>query len=346
MVYGHGNDIYGLLHPIKADFSSNIAYNHKAATIVEYLKTRMELLLDYPDPLARQLTQLLAEHHGVSAGNVLVTNGSSEAFYLLAHLFAGKRTTITYPAFAEYEDACTLYRHRLSFLPLRELRADIRLNDDTAWLAVPNNPDGYIIPPEILESIFGCSPRTHFIVDNAYGELCPLCRAVAPLHAHHPNLISVHSLTKSFAIPGLRLGYVVAGERIITALRQLQTPWSVNVLAQCAGVFVVSHYTELLPDAECLCADSLLLQQKLAAISGIEVYPSACNYFLLKLKQGTAARLKQLLIEEHGLLIRDASNFRGLTSAHFRIAVQNTEKNRLLTDALETITSSGILSQC
>lgn len=337
MLNGHGNDLYDHLNKIRFDFSSNIPYRNASAKIAAHLADKLHLISNYPDPNARQLTQQLAVHHDISADNILVTNGSAEAFYLLAHLFAEKNSAISFPAFAEYEDACTLHNHQFSFFPIRELHADSRFTCETVWFAVPNNPDGVIIPAKTISSLCNKHPQTFFIIDNAYGELCPQSPSVLPLHKHHPKLISVHSLTKTFAIPGLRLGYIVADASVIERLQPLRTPWTVNALALAAGSFVMENYTDLLPDSELLCRESAEFQRQLADIPSLEVTPSPCNYFLVRLKKGTAAKLKTHFIEKHGVLIRDASNFRGLSSSHFRLSVQSKEHDDLLINALRKI---------
>ena len=337
MLNGHGNDLYDFTHTIIADFSSNIPYRNASAKIAAHLADKLHLIGNYPDPNARQLTRQLAAHHHISADNILITNGSAEAFYLLAHLFAGKRSTITFPAFAEYEDACTLHKHRISFLPLSKLRAESHFDADTVWFALPNNPDGTIVPRETIENLCLKNPSAHFIIDNAYGELCPKSPPIIPLHERYENLITVHSLTKTFAIPGLRLGYIVADASVIQRLQPLRTPWTVNALALAAGSFVMDNYADLLPDSELLCHESAEFQRQLADIPSLDITPSSCNYFLVRLKNGTAAKLKTFLIEKHGILIRNADNFRGLSSAHFRLSVQSREHNKLLINALRKI---------
>ena len=335
---GHGNDIYDFTTgKIIADFSSNIPYRNHADEIVAHLSKNLHVIKNYPDPDAKILSQLIAVRHDISPENVLVTNGSAEAFYLTAHLFSGKKTTITYPAFAEYEDACRLHQHELSFLPVEELKNENHKFTDTLWFALPNNPNGYILPPLYIQRICRENPKTHVVIDNAYGDLCPSTSSVFPLHGDFSNLISIHSLTKTFAIPGLRIGYIVAEREIINQLKRLQTPWSVNALAIEAGCFVMQNYDQLLPDSELLCSESKMFQQQLAEISNLEVIPSECNYFLVRLIEGTSAQLKQTLIQNRGILIRSADNFRGLSWQHFRLSVQSFEENQMLIEALTRI---------
>lgn len=334
MIAGHGNDIYNFQGKIRCDFSSNIPYCNASLQIADYLSDQLHLIANYPDPYASILTQKIAAHHNLSTDNILVTNGSAEAFYLLAHLYAEKKSTITYPAFAEYEDACRLYNHILSFSPIKELQPDTQFIGDSAWLAVPNNPDGMIIGNNTIESICLNNPNTLFIIDNAYGELCIECPSIVPLHKQLSNLVSIHSLTKNFAIPGLRIGYIVAQKEVIEGLQNLRIPWSVNALAQEAGIFVMDNYHILLPDNEKLCNESIQFQKDLAAIPQLEVIHSTCNFFLVCMKEGNAAQLKEFLVNRYGLLIRNADNFRGLTPQHFRLSVQEEEMNKLLMDGI------------
>ncbi len=334
---GHGNDIYDFNREIAADFSSNIPYKNHSEEIIEFLSGRMHVLQNYPDPESKKLVELIATHHNISPVNILTTNGSAEAFYLTAHLFSGKKTTITYPSFAEYEDACRVHNHQLSFLPIEDLEKGDNQFEDSLWFAVPNNPNGYILSSKHIKYICKENPQTHIIIDNAYGELCPHAPSVFPLHQEFNNLISIHSLTKTFAVPGLRIGYIIADKDIIAKLKNLQTPWSVNALAIEAGCFVMKNYERLLPDSTAVCRESKLFQQQLCEIPLLEVTPSECNYFLVKSKTKTAARLKLELMEKYGILIRNADNFRGLTPWHFRLSVQSAENNRLLVEALRQI---------
>lgn len=333
MQTGHGNDIYDYAD-IRCDFSSNIPYRNASETIADYLKNCMDTIRNYPDPNSRKLTSQLANFHAVSPDNILVTNGSAEAFYLLAHLFQHRKSIIPYPAFSEYEDACRTYRHEISFLPIGSLQDTPHFEVDMAWFGVPNNPDGTIVSNDTISRFCSENRHTYFVVDTAYDELCPRNESVKELQGRFKNLIIVHSLTKTFGIPGLRLGYIVADRQIIDDIRSLRPPWSVNALALEAGSFILENRNRLLPDAASLCAESARLQQEINALPQFEVTASPSNFFLVKMTEGTAAELKQFLIDKSGLLIRDAANFRGLTPQHFRISVQDEVWNHQLIKAL------------
>ena len=344
MISGHGNDIHNYDGKIRYDFSSNIPYRNASAEIAEYLKTRLHLIFDYPDVDTRALTEKIAAHHTVSSENVLVTNGSAEAFYLLAHLYRNKKSTVFYPSFSEYEDACRIYNHSLTFLPIESATENFLFNADTVWFGVPNNPDGTIIANETITRFCEENPQTIFVADTAYGELCTQCQSLVPLHKKSDNLISVHSLTKTFGIPGLRLGYIIADHSVINLLKSIRMPWSVNALALDAGCFIMDNYDMLLLDCEKLCHESVKLQHLIDNIPQLEVIHSPCNFFLVKMKEKTAAELKTFLIDRFGILIRDASNFRGLSERYFRISVQDKATNELLIRGLNDFFNSDQIS--
>ena len=366
MIHGHGNNLLAYGKNIRLDFSSNIAFNNHCDHILAYLQSQLQSIKNYPDPAATHLTQKLALHHAITPENVLVTNGSAEAFYLVAHFLAKSTTAICIPAFAEYEDACALHEHKLDFVDIQTFPHLDYAPYKSVWLGNPNNPDGVITPPEVILEQCRRQPETFFIIDQAYVQLtgennvdvlphCPqasqICQGEAMTQASPPqiphtanstislpdNLIVIHSLTKEFGIPGLRLGYITASVKVITALSQMRPPWSVNALALAVGEFTLDNYTALLPDKGELLGESLFLQEALAKIQGITVLPSPCNFFLSRLAQGTAAKLKQRLIDDYGILIRDASNFKSLTARHFRVAPQKHEDNLALIHAMKTI---------
>ena len=333
MLTGHGNDRYAFGGKIRYDFSSNIPWINHSGEIISYLKEHPEVVQNYPDPLASELTEKIASRLGLPGSRVLVTSGSAEAFYLLAHCFERRRSAVAVPAFAEYEDAARAYRHRLSFTPF-DLVEDAP-KADLLWFAYPNNPDGRLLPLPVLKSLLARNPRRTVIIDNAYGELCPKAEDLLPLVKEVPNLVLVRSLTKTFGIPGLRLGFVLIPEKLAPELRKLRIPWSVNALALEAGSFILDHYDALLPDEVALARESKALQTDLATLPDLEVTPSPTNYFLVRMRRGTAAELKAFLIETRGILIRDASNFRSLTPGHFRLSVQSPEANQALIEGLK-----------
>jgi len=208
MIEGHGNNIYQYKTKIVADFSSNIVYQGISKDLAEFISQKINTINNYPEPDAGSLQEMIAIHHNILPNNILATNGSTEAFYLLGLLFYGKRSAIIIPSFAEYEDACKVHNHHIEYISNNELISVQNFKTDTVWLGNPNNPDGKVIPPETIKKWCINNPDVTFILDEAYSELCIKHVSAISLITKLDNLIITRSLTKSFAIPGIRIGYI------------------------------------------------------------------------------------------------------------------------------------------
>jgi threonine-phosphate decarboxylase len=334
MLHGHGDDGYRHARPLLADFSTNVWYGGPPAGLQEYVFSQWPSVSRYPEVLAESLAARIAAHHGVAPAQVLVSSGTTESIYLVAQAWAGRRSTVLTPAFAEYEDACQLHGHTLHFLAWEDLGATSQLASDLVFICNPNNPTGSVVAPTLLLALLTQNPHTVFVLDEAFIEFTTSVESAIPLLATFDNLLILRSLTKAYAIPGLRLGYVVASAALVARLSRGKAPWAVNALAVAAGHYLFENFAQVqLPLAQLL-ADKAALAAELAQNAGFSILPSHTHYFLATTRHGTAAGLKHWLLEQHGLLIRDASNFRGLTPAHFRIGTRHPADNQLLLTAL------------
>lgn len=330
MIEGHGDDAYKY-KAIKINFSSNV-YNHvDHSGLYQYLSRQMESIRTYPEPEPYSLEKVLAERFRLSSEEVCVTNGATEAIYLIAQTFRSQISAILMPTFSEYADACRLHGHKV--VPIYNLN---RLPDRgrLIWLCNPNNPTGEVREKEALTACIKQNPQRIFIIDQSYEFFTQKALLTAREAAEFPNVILLHSMTKRFAVPGLRLGYITACKELLHEIRTQRMPWSVNQLAIEAG-----HY--LLSSSQCDIDISLLLKEKerlaqsLLSIGGMEIWPSDTHYMLVQLRMGKAAALKEYLATEQGILIRDASNFEGLNEHFFRIATQTPEENDKLVESIK-----------
>ncbi|WP_288427886.1 aminotransferase class I/II-fold pyridoxal phosphate-dependent enzyme [uncultured Spirosoma sp.] len=342
MLHGHGDDRYRYTTPIRADFSTNVWYGGEPAGLKEYLFSQWDRINRYPDALAGQLAEQIASHHGLPADRILVNSGTTETIYLIAQAFAGSRTTIVTPAFAEYEDACRMHGHQLDFLDWATLTDLPSLSTQLVFICNPNNPTGAAF--HALADWIARNPQTLFVVDEAFIEFTDQLHTALPLLDQYDNLLVMRSLTKAYAIPGLRLGYVVGSPSLITRLTACKQPWTVNAMALAAGQFIFANYDHIQLPLTQLLADKRQFVAALSNIATIQLYDSttpssaapssAAHFFLAETRVGTAGELKAYLLDKHGLLIRDASNFRGLRPGHFRLCTLAPDKNALLIDAL------------
>ena len=330
MIEGHGDDAYKY-KAIKINFSSNV-YNHvDHSGLYQYLSRQMESIRTYPEPEPYSLEKVLAERFRLSSEEVCVTNGATEAIYLIAQTFRNQTSAILMPTFSEYADACRLHGHKV--VPIYNLN---RLPDrgKLIWLCNPNNPTGEVREKEALTACIKQNRQRIFIIDQSYEFFTQKALLTAREAAEFPKVILLHSMTKRFAVPGLRLGYITACKELLHEIRTQRMPWSVNQLAIEAG-----HY--LLSSSQCDIDISLLLKEKerlaqsLLSIGGMEIWPSDTHYMLVQLRMGKAAALKEYLATEQGILIRDASNFEGLNEHFFRIATQTPEENDKLVESIK-----------
>lgn len=338
MLHGHGDDGYLYQKPIKADFSTNVWYGGEPSGLKEHLLSIWPSINKYPEVVAEGLIEKLSTHHQLPPDLFLINNGSTESIYLVAQAFKGRRTAITVPAFAEYEDACKLYEHHISYLKWEELNGGLTIDADILFICNPNNPTGYAFPE--LEAMVRTNPDTLFIVDEAFIEFTLAIDSLVSLAAQLENLIVLRSLTKAYAIPGLRLGYIVAAKEIIKNLKLLKYPWSVNTLAIEAGKFIFDNYDSIQIPIKQLLAEKDRFAEQLRA-TGIKVYNSSTHFFINETPKLSAAELKRYLIDNFGILIRDASNFETLGEQHFRLATLGTDENELLIKAMKEWMSSG-----
>lgn len=335
MIKGHGDDLHNYPQ-VKANFSSNVCTNGPHESLVNHLQNTLVTLEHYPEPCAESLTIHIAECHRLSADQVLVCNGATEAFYLLANQYRGQKSLIFTPSFSEYEDACKSANHVITYVKNSLYETANYTDADLVWLCNPNNPDAFCYDYEILTNIINAHPDTLFVIDEAYIEFTSEVKSYLSEFASLLNVVVIRSMTKRYAIPALRLGYMVAQSAVIKAIETHLMPWRLNTLAIEAGKFVLSaDYADDFDSKKAL-ASCQALQNDINAIDGLEVVPSDATFFLVK-STLPSAELKQRLIQDYGLLIRDASNFRGLTDYHFRVAVQTSLDNKLLVQALKDI---------
>ena len=353
MLSGHGDDTYKY-KDIRINFSSNV-YNHFCHDgLYAHLASRMDCIRNYPPPTPSELEKEIASLHDISPDEVIVTNGATEAIYLIAQAFSEYTSQILQPTFTEYEDACKQYQKppsppRGSLLYTTDpskwdtLLKELLLSKELPlgglggflfWLCNPNNPTGQVIPKSILESAIASHPDTIFIIDESYATFTmqPL---VSTSMSGAQNVLLLHSMTKEFAIPGLRLGYITGSAALLSRVRKCRMPWAVNQLAIEAGHYLLAHKSDYTLDLPTLMAERERMSRELSAIDGITVYPSNTHILLCRIEGTTAAKLKDYLANNYGILIRDASNFRGLDEHFFRIAVQTPEEDNQLLNKLK-----------
>ena len=351
MGFDHGGTVFavarslGLAPEELLDFSASINPLGMSPGVREAVCAALDRSLHYPDSEATELCAALARLHGVADDSVCVANGSTELIYLLPRLVQGRRALVIAPPFSEYAKALTIAGYEIEYLdlspadgfalPMEQLAARLSGGIDLLFLCNPGNPTGRLyLRPEVKRVISLCADCEVFLVlDEAFMDFCEDESSKLALVAAG-NAVLLRSMTKFYAMPGLRLGYALASKEIAGRLRRLRAPWSVNTPAQVAGLVSLSDEDYRRRTIDCIATERDFLFRSLSSLPGVHPYPSAANYLLAELEAGmTAATLSERLLRER-ILIRDCSSFRGLTDRFFRVAVRSRRENLILSDAL------------
>lgn len=336
MLFGHGDDFYNSQNEVKINFSSNVWHGANLNLLKEHLNNQFDSITRYPEPDAATLKRLLARRYEVEEQNVVVTNGSVTAFYLVAQAWNGAKSTIAVPSFSEYEDACRLHGHDISFVSTSDDLSELDLEgQDFCWICNPNNPDGKLIHRTELLALIAANRQTTFVIDQAYAAFTTDDMLKPTDVKNNSNLILIHSISKAYNIPGLRIGYLVASPEITAEINKYIIPWSVNAVAIEASKYILIHPAQFTLPIRKWQRETAELIYQLNKLDGLEVLTSSTTFFLVRLKKGVAADLKAYLLNNYGILIRDASNFRGLDETYFRLSTQTSDENQQLTDAVK-----------
>ncbi|MEG1562731.1 MAG: aminotransferase class I/II-fold pyridoxal phosphate-dependent enzyme [Bacteroides sp.] len=333
----HGDDAYLFGEKIVSNFSSNVYQATDNTPLQAHLAAHMACIKHYPEPYPHRLEAAIARKEGVPAGCVLVTSGAQEAINLVAEYSDRSGTFLApcYSGYAEAYDVCRQLDVETLLSPSGETDGSL---GKTTWICNPNNPLGNVLPKETLTAFVAAHPSCLICIDQSYEHFTrqPLFSATEALT--FANLLLLHSLTKTYAIPGLRLGYVTAPEKICQLLRQRQMCWSVNALAVEAGFYLLDQGAALAPDVDALLAETQCLASALVAL-GIAVSSSDSHILFCELPAPFSSdELKGYLVEEHGILIREANSYflpNACKTGCFRIATQTQEENNRLVLALE-----------
>ena len=333
MTYGHGDDTYRYGDQIKMNFSSNIYQRADLTALKQYLATRLDAIGNYPEPEPRALEALIAEKLEISPDMVMVTNGANEAIYLIAQLYRHWASVIPQPTYNEYADACRMFGHNISYERNDEL--NVLPEDRIYWLCNPDNPTGNVLLKSLITHIIRQHPRFLYVIDQSYADytLQPMLQPKELLDCY--NVMIIQSFSKKYCVPGLRLGYLTASPIIIERLRDIRQPWTVNALAIEAGKWLVQNDSKVLPNLKEYLDEAQRLKQELSEIDGLMVMDTQTHYMLVNIDWATSLELKNWLVEHHGILIRDASNFYSLDDHCFRVAAQTPKENDALISAIK-----------
>lgn len=320
--FEHGGDIYG--KNVRIDFSVNtnplgVSERVKNAVIAEAASFGV-----YPDAQYRALRAAIAKKEGVSAENVLCSNGASEMIFAVVRAVMPKKALLISPTFSEYERALMSVGCEIEYYALREengFRMERGLpgrlkNIDMVFICNLNNPTGTIEDRGIMEETARACRENGIVCvfDECFMDLADgySMKGTAPV---------IKAFTKTYAMAGLRLGYMIGDTKIIGDTKKQLPAWNVSSPAAAAGMAALADTEYLIKSREVIKTERKYLSEELKKL-GFTVFPSDANFILVKGEEGLSGKLL-----ERGILIRCCENFRGLDGRFYRIAVKTHAEN-------------------
>lgn len=326
----HGGDIYR--NQVYMDFSVNINPLGIPKQVKDALFHAVEDCQKYPDPETADLKKAVAASLEIPQEDLLFGNGASELFMAIVQGIRPETILIPVPSFYGYEHAARAVDARIVYVPFPKEEETWQqflesYPAELLFLGNPNNPTGTQLGKEKLRDLLEtCEKKKIYVVlDETFMDFCRENTSLLPELARYPQLLIVRAYTKSFAIAGVRLGYLACGNRSLLQQVKAQLPeWNVSVFAQAAGKACAESRKFLEKTVDYVEQERKFLGQGLKAL-GIRVLPGAANFLLFY----SAIPLYRLLLQK-GILIRDCSNFRGLGEGYYRIAVRSRRENEIL----------------
>jgi threonine-phosphate decarboxylase len=336
----------GVAPPGTIDFSTSINPLGPPPAAIEAYHSAVSRVGSYPPPQSAALEERLARWMDVAPGNVLAGNGTTQLIYLLARVLEPARAFVAIPTFSEIANALggeglppepiQLAPERHYQLQMEQIDRALAGHAGAIFLGRPNSPTGTMLAINGVETIAsrcldsGC----WCVLDEAFIDFVDPPESAVQMTLANPRLIVLRSITKSFAIPGLRLGCVVADGDVIASLRAAIEPWSVNVVAESVAMACLEGADEYLRQARAVVAEErAYLSKSLSAIGGVRVFPSAANFLMIATDENSPGAFGDHAISR-GIALRDLRTMPGCAPGLYRIGIRNHTDNQRLVDAV------------
>jgi len=356
MIKGHGGNIYDLAERLGClpeeiiDMSSNVNPIGPMPGLVTYIGKRLDAIKRLPEVDSGRLIQAFAERYGRDPGEVLAGNGSTQFIYSLPRALESKKVLVLEPTYSDYADSCSM--NRVEYRPLiagesRNFHHDMdRVKEeaaecDTVFICNPNNPTGVLMRAERIAALCRACPDTYFVIDESYLPFVKEGDQESLVGFNLSNAIVLNSMSKIFRIPGLRIGFVVSAKKISSKLKQYMLPWSVNNLAQTAFFYLMQQFREVSSFTEkarlFVEKERHMLMEKLKIVPDLKVFPSTTSFILVGLPEHVTSDYVCSSLSENKILIRNCSNFHGLSDRYIRISLKSSKTNMMLAEKLRSL---------
>ncbi|WP_435921986.1 pyridoxal phosphate-dependent aminotransferase [Paenibacillus sp. DYY-L-2] len=355
-VYGHGGDLrtasarYGIDADRFTDFSANINPLGPPPGLLDRLRETLPGIVGYPDPGHRGLIARLSDKLSVDERCLVIGNGAAENMALALLALTPSKVGIIEPCFSEYKALSQQFgakvvsvfgREERDFKAVPEDVERLIRDTDLVFIGQPNNPNGVQYGVDELRGFAEAGTRydTYVIVDEAFIDFVPEARRQSLLGelAQYPKLILIRSMTKFYAIPGLRLGFAIANPQTAAAMRGKQVTWSVNSLALAAGEFCLAAGEEFERETISLITRQREMLRRELERLGCRTWPGEANFLLVRLPEGRTASKVQEALGRMGVLVRSCAMYPGLGERDIRIAVKDEAACAKLVDGMEQV---------
>lgn len=355
MITGHGGNINQLADTLQCpiheivDMSSNLNPLGTPDFIKKMISNRLDTLHRLPEPDAGQMRRGFARYHGINPEKVIPGNGTTWFIFTLPHALGLKNAVIAGPTYADYKDACQMHHTSWKFIQADaghrfepDIDAISRLSStaDAVFICNPNNPTGTLVQREQIEYLASTHGNTLFVIDESYLPFVDQAEEISLVsNNQYRNIVVLSSMSKIFAIPGLRTGFLSGPESLINQLIQFYQPWSVNALAQAVICDIFEQPEHIEPFYQK--TKKFVKKQKtdffntMAAVDGIELFNSTTCFILAQLTSNLNSHQLCEAVGRHKILIRDCANFDGLSDRFVRFSLKIPELNQRLAGVIQ-----------
>ncbi|WP_425446709.1 threonine-phosphate decarboxylase CobD [Dethiothermospora halolimnae] len=329
------------------DFSVNVNPLGASDKLYDHIKKNLKSIITYPEIDGESHKKMLSNHLNIKDNNIILGNGATELIYLFARATKPQRVLIIEPTFTEYKRGFRLAGSDI-FSYISEEINDFKINKDTLLnkinklkpdvvvLCNPNNPTGIFTNKNDIKPILNKinDINSYLFVDESFIDFVDKESYIELIDKN--NLFILRSMTKFYAIPGLRLGYGLGGSKLINKLNENKEPWTLNSLALNSLEIILKDNEYMDKTLDWYNREKKFLWKELNNIKNIKVFYGEANFFLIKLKELEGQELKKLLIEED-IYIRTCEDFDGLDKSYIRTTIRSHNENVKLIETLKKI---------
>jgi threonine-phosphate decarboxylase len=353
MLIGHGGNIYELAETLGCpvseiiDMSSNVNPFPPLPGLVNHLKDKIHTIKALPEVDAKSITHSFAARYDIHADQVIAGNGTTQFIYAIPQVLRTKRALILCPTYSDYADACRLHGAQYDFLLTKESASfspniDVVIERskeyDTVFVCNPNNPTGVLIDVADLHRLCRVHPEVFFVIDESYLPFIDDYVQHSMIQFDLPNVLILNSMSKIFRIPGLRIGFLISSIDIIEKFKPFLLPWTVNSLAQTAVDYLMKHKKQvdafIKKTVKFIEIERIKMAEAFTDATCLKLFSSTTSFMLVKLYNNMTAEGVCAALAQERILIRNCSNFAGLSNEFIRISLKTSEINRMLAQKL------------